>query len=319
MEAFTHRPYNEQIDHHRIDELLVAFRAATRVDVYPTIWRLHLLLSSRIWEPPLNTRIWEGAAGELVGFALLWRRRAGDTYLVLEQFLHPLSATAALADAILEWAVLRAKTLAQYRAMPLTLYATEPDPLLQIDGHLPTYGFVPTPPDPDIYSIYFERSLQNPCPQLLIPEGYTIRPLQSTDELSEYHALYGFAAVTAEHQQLLLMADEYRHLVVVNPVGHFVAYCECSVYRKEWQASSQHIGWIDYIGTKKEYQQQGFGKAILLAGLEQLRAWGTEIVMLVTISNNAPAIRLYENVGFTRKNIPERSSYEMSITPMAER
>src|SRR5215470_16995720 len=109
MEVLTHRPYVEQTDHHHVDDLLLVYRAATRLDVYPTIWRLHLVLSSRVWEPAYDTQIWEDTTGHLVGFALLWRRHLDDTYLVLEQFVHPRYATTALADAILRWAMQRVK------------------------------------------------------------------------------------------------------------------------------------------------------------------------------------------------------------------
>ena len=93
MGASFRRRCIEHTDYKRVVELLVAYRAATRVDVYPTAWRLRLLLTSRVWEPTRDTRLWEDTGGEMVGFAVLWRRRFEDTYLVLDRFVHLISAS----------------------------------------------------------------------------------------------------------------------------------------------------------------------------------------------------------------------------------
>jgi hypothetical protein len=132
MNTPTHRSYVEQVDHQRVEDLLIAYRIATRIDRYSTLWRLHVLLTSRVWEPAYDTQLWEDANGQIVGFALIWRRRAEDTYLVLDQFVHPLNATTNLADAILTWAIQRGKTLAAQRASPVTLIANECDPAPQV-------------------------------------------------------------------------------------------------------------------------------------------------------------------------------------------
>jgi mycothiol synthase len=312
MDTITYRPYHGQADHQRVEELLLAYRAATRVDIYPTIWRFHLLLTSRVWDPVLDTCVWEDIGGRVLGFAMLWRRRVDDHYLVLEQFVHPLHATVALADTILSWATQRAMALAVQQATSITLVVNGLDPAFQLDAPLQSYGFIPTP-DPNVYNAYFVRSLEAALPQPLLPERYTIRSLRD-DELEAYQALYAFAAVTSEHRRTLLAHDDYRHLVVVSPGGTLAAYCECSIYRPEWQLSRQRIGWIDYVGTKPEYQHQGLGRAILLASLRQLQLWGAEKAMLITISTNTPAVRLYQAVGFAQQHIPERPSYELQIT-----
>src|SRR5262245_44696196 len=152
MKALIQRAYIEQKDHERLDDLFLAYRAATRVDMYPTIWRLYVLLSSRVWEPAYDTQIWEDPTGDLAACALLWRRRVDDRYMVLDQFIHPHDATATLADAILRWAMRRVQVLAEQRESPITLLVTELDPAFQIDNHLPAYGFILTQPDLDIYN-----------------------------------------------------------------------------------------------------------------------------------------------------------------------
>jgi hypothetical protein len=179
MAALASRSYNAQTDHQRVEDLLLTYRAATRVDVYPTIWRFHLLLTSRVWQPALDTQLWQHASGHLVAFAMLWRRRPDDRYLVLEQFLDPRHATITLADAILEWATQRAKILAVQRATSITLVVNWLDAAFQLDSPLRSAGFIPTKPNPDAYDVYFARSLQCALARPTLPDGFSIRPCET--------------------------------------------------------------------------------------------------------------------------------------------
>ena len=169
------------------------------------------------------------------------------------------------------------------------------------------------PLNPDEHNVYFAKSLQNGVPLPSVPAGYEIRKLQGPDDLEAYQALYGFSKVNPLHQKELIESKEYCHLVLVNPNGELVAYCECSVYYAEWVRTNQRIGWIDYVETKPEQQQKGFGQAILMAGLLQLKELGADIAMLVTINTNTPAVTLYNKTGFESVAIKEYPSYEKQI------
>jgi ribosomal protein S18 acetylase RimI-like enzyme len=80
-----------------------------------------------------------------------------------------------------------------------------------------------------------------------------------------------------------------------------------------FQCSGQRNGWIDYIGTRPDHLGQGLGRAVLLASLDQLHAWGAHTARLLTISTNMPAIALYRSTGFARAEVPEPPSYQKSI------
>jgi ribosomal protein S18 acetylase RimI-like enzyme len=55
------------------------------------------------------------------------------------------------------------------------------------------------------------------------------------------------------------------------------------------------------------------GRAILLASLNRLRAWGAYTAQLVTLSSNTPAVALYRSTGFTQLVIAEALVYEKQI------
>lgn len=293
----------------RLVELLLATRVATDVRRYPTIWRVRLLLASRVGDPAHDTRVWEDTAGRLVGLAMLWRRRRDDAYLVLDRFVHPACLTTDVTDASLAWGDRRAHEIAAKQDRPLTLYAG----VLGPDEQLASCGFAPVNPDPQQRNVYFSRSLPAALPAPTLPAGHTIRSLQGLDELAAYHDLYGFAAVDTLHRQELLASDEYSHLVVADPAGAFVAYGECSICRAEWERSSQRIGWVDYVGTRPARQRQGLGRVVLLACLHRLRAWGADTAMLVTVSGNTSAVRLYETTGLRHVDVHEPPRYEKRI------
>jgi mycothiol synthase len=305
------RPYVKQVDQDQVEDLVLAFRIATRVDIYPTLWRFRLLLTSRVWDPNQDVRVWETRSGHIVGFAMLWRRQPDDVYVVLDQFVHPSHKRDVLFEEILTWAIQRTQILTTQQTASIKISINALDPA--IDKHLERSGFAPLPSDFEQHNIYFARSLRATLPSPVLPEGYTIRPMKGLDELKAYQALFGFSAVNEQFELSLLASDEYSHLVVVDPDGRLVSYCEFSICRREWEQSGQHIGWIDYIGTAPEQRQQGLGRAILLASLQQMKTWGTDTVMLITVNVNTPAVRLYNSTGFVASDIQEPLWYTKRI------
>jgi ribosomal protein S18 acetylase RimI-like enzyme len=316
MLPITNRPYYAQRDQDRLFELLLAYRVATSVQTYPTIWRTRLLLTSRVWDSAHDSRVWEGVGGQMLGLAMLWRRRREDNYLVLDRFVQPDRATDELADAMLAWGVQRAHGIAREQAAPMTLYARTLNLPQLSNKHLEAHGFIPVARDPEQYNVYFARSLEKDISVPVLPDGYGIRPLNPQDAAA-YQALYDFAAVNPEHFQELLASEEYEHLVVVNPEGTFVAYSEYSICRAEWERSGQKIGWVDYVGTIPEQRQKGLSKAVVLTSLRRLQSWGAETVQLVTINTNTPAVRLYDATGFLPIPVSEPARYAKRINMTA--
>lgn len=319
MGEFVNRYCIYQNDLDRIIKLLLAYRATASLRVYPTIWRVRLLLTSRVWEPLQDARVWEDTSGQIVGLAMLWRRHPTASYLVFDRFVHPQYVTRDLVESILQWGSERAATIVAEQKIPLTLYTSAFAPSIYPDDQIGRFGFTPTVPDPNEYNVYFARSLRIGLPMPWLPPEYALRHLQGTEELEAYQSLYSFAAVNPQHQRELLISDEYSHLMAVDSSGTLAAYCECSICRAEWQISTEKIGWVDYVETRPGLQRQGLGQAVLLAGLARLREWGAYTAMLVTVNTNTSAVHLYTKTGFERVDVSEPARYEKHIPVSRER
>jgi ribosomal protein S18 acetylase RimI-like enzyme len=64
-------------------------------------------------------------------------------------------------------------------------------------------------------------------------------------------------------------------------------------------------GWVDplnRIGDFGPVGRRGLARAVLLEGLRRMKAHGMDRVCVSTGESNAPAIRLYESVGFAIEN-----------------
>ena len=313
MENITRRSCDYHKDQKRLMDFWLDYRVAFDIRLYPTIWRIRLLLTSRVWNQDRDTQIWENESGQIVGFAMLWSRQPASSYIVLDSFIHPKFASNELLSAMLNWGDLRVNEMAKEQETPLLVYVTGFSQYDFSANILKQCGYTFLPPNPDEHNVYFGKLLQNGISLPTIPTGYLIRKLQGADDLEAYQALYGFSKVSPLHQKELLESKEYCHLVMVNPEGEFVAYCECSVCYAEWERNNQRIGWIDYIETKPEQQQKGLGRAILTAGLLHLKEMGADNALLVTINTNTPAVTLYNKTGFESVVIKEYPSYEKQI------
>ncbi len=298
MTSLSFRPVNYTQDLSKISELLLAWRLAHDLRQYPTLWRVRLFLTSRVWDPRLDTRLWESASGQAVGLALLWRRHSNSDYLALEAFPHPSFTTEELLAEMFGWGEQRSREIAAEQDAHLNIFA------IVYSGHptpvelLAQAGFTRQPPNSEGHNHYLSRPLQGEIPLPALRPGDTLRPLKSEADLEAYQALSSFAKVNPLFVKEQLASPEYRHLVIQEPSGAFAAYCECSVCLREWQPGKPRLGWIDYMETRSDLQRQGLGKAVLMAGLKQLQDWGAETAMLVTISTNAAAVSLYQSTGF---------------------
>jgi len=77
-----------------------------------------------------------------------------------------------------------------------------------------------------------------------------------------------------------------------------VGYCWTIIDAEENEKREKSKGLIHMLGVDPHYRQQEIGRAILLNGLEDLKAKGVNVVELTVDSQNPAACSLYESVGF---------------------
>jgi mycothiol synthase len=301
MEKYSRRPYLHE-DMEKVIDLLLEYRLATSVRTYPTTWRLRVLLSSRVWDIENDSAIWQDQSGLVIGFAMLWSRYRGAKSLTMEYFLRPMSCTGKLATEVISWGKKRTIEIAKEGKHEVRLYTM--DHLLEDcqQAEFSKLGFMLQEVDPERHAVFFIHHLDGNIPRLNLPLGYEIKFVRTEGDLKQYEIVYGFSEVNSDFRKSMLASDEYNHLVVSNPKCNFVSYCEYSFSRSEWKRGAERIGWIDYVGTKEGEQGRGFGTALLFEALSNLQSLGVKDVMLVTISDNRPAIRIFEKTGFIPAN-----------------
>jgi GNAT superfamily N-acetyltransferase len=313
MHHFTARSIDYAQDSEKINSLLLSWRLTQDLHQYPTIWRVRLLLTSRVWDPAQDAHLWENTQGQAAGLALLWRRYADAPYLVLEIFRHPDLASDALLEEMLTWGEQRAVQISTAQVFTFSLYASSATEPTGFEALLTQAGFKLVPINPEDHVLYMTRPLQSTIPPPRLPPGISLRPLTYADDLEAYQSISTFAKVNPGFLQEQLNSPEYKHLVIWDTSGAGLAYCECSVSKGEWQTGKPKIGWIDYMETLPDHQRKGLGMAALLAGLQQLKAWGVETAALATTSNNTAAVGLYEKAGFTPYEAPGPLLYSKEI------
>lgn len=306
------RPYHAEQDRRAVLDLLTRARAAARYDRYPTTHRLDLLLTSRLWEPERDARVWyDDASDRLVGVALLWRRSLEHRNVTLEAFADPDAPPEDFAARALRWACMRSAELARELSHVVSIVV-----VVGADEHariafLRRHAFVLL----EGYPVRMGRTLGSDSPHAPLPAGFTLRRLAAKADLARYAALYDqvFSAVSDGHRCELLLDPDYAHFVIAAADGNLVAFCECSISRAEWALGGACIGEIDYLGTLEGFQRRGLGKALLDAAFRQLQEWGAGEVSLVTGGTNDQAQRVYRHAGM---EIAARACvYSLEIAP----
>jgi GNAT superfamily N-acetyltransferase len=126
-------------------------------------------------------------------------------------------------------------------------------------------------------SIHFTRSLEAALPDPVLSPGYSVRGLVDEGNLEKWMDLAWSAfphwrpRYSLAHRRVLQHAPTYRKdldLVLVGPDEEFISFCPVWWYEvNRWAA-------FEPIGTRAEYQRQGFMKALLRAAMWKVRRLG---------------------------------------------
>ena len=81
--------------------------------------------------------------------------------------------------------------------------------------------------------------------------------------------------------------------------GRLAGFCWTKVHRDH----DPPLGEIYVLAVDPDFRGLGLGRSLTLAGLDSLAARGLDVAMLYVDADNTPALRLYENLGFTTDHV----------------
>ncbi len=156
------------------------------------------------------------------------------------------------------------------------------------------------------------RSLYAPLPAADVPAGVTVRTFEPGRDDEAWLRLNALAFRKHPEQGHWTTPDLRRRMEEpwFDPGGFFLAERGDVLVGFHWtkvhggvqSAGHAHdpIGEVYVVGVHPSERGTGLGKALTLVGLRHLRQRGLPDAVLYVDADNAPAIGLYERLGFTR-------------------
>lgn len=155
--------------------------------------------------------------------------------------------------------------------------------------------------------VHFERALNGAVPVPVLPDGFRITDARTEADFlfraQATHGAFGLHRPWDAYWQKNLgffhsaVYQGANNLVAVSPsehgaAGHGAAACVI------WFDHHTRVGLFEPVGTHPDFQRKGLGKAVLYEGLRRMQAAGMTKAIVSTPASNAPAIALYQSVGF---------------------
>jgi len=138
---------------------------------------------------------------------------------------------------------------------------------------------------------------KNPVPAL--PDGYSFQSAKGPEDaaaLAAVHsAAFSRANWTPELYRYVMESPGYqpeRELVIQAPDGTFTAFCII------WFDHLNRTGLFEPVGTHEDYRRRGFGRALLLYGMQKMAEAGMQYATVAHFGDNEAAHGLYQACGF---------------------
>ena len=309
--AITARPYAGEADLAPLVVLLNLCSARDALDdTYDVAGLRHEFTDPRL-DAARDLQLWEDHDGALTAFGQLWRSEPDEADAAVDGYsytrIHPDHRQPELEDAVLAWAEARLRESGRGRKLPLMLRSGAAEHHTAQRAMLTRNGMAVAR-----YFFMMERSLDVPIAAPQLPEGFTLRQVVSAEDEAGWVDAYNLSFIdhynfhprTIEsHRHWLQEAayDRSRDLIAVAKDGTVAAFAFCWIDQQANERNGRREGSVDDLGVRRGYRKLGLGRAMLLAGLQQLKSDGMATAKLgVDAENPSGALQLYESVGFRR-------------------
>ncbi|GAA1839147.1 mycothiol synthase [Pseudonocardia ailaonensis] len=144
-------------------------------------------------------------------------------------------------------------------------------------------------------------------PPVTVPEGVTIRPFVVGQDEAEFlrvnNAAFdwhpeqgGWTDTEVREREAEDWFDPAGFLLATDAAGTLLGYHWTKVHPPT--AAEPSMGEVYVLGVDPAAHGRGLGNVLTLAGLHHLADRGLDTVLLYVESDNAPAVRVYEKLGF---------------------
>jgi len=131
-----------------------------------------------------------------------------------------------------------------------------------------------------------------------LPDGYSFQSAKGIEDaaaLAGVHNACFRVNWTPELYRKVMESPGYapeRELVIQAPDGTYVAFTVT------WYDHLNRTGLFEPVGTHKDHRRRGFGRAIILYGMQQMAVAGMEFATVAHFGQNEAARGLYQACGF---------------------
>lgn len=319
MNLLQARAYAGEIDLQPLTDFFNVCEAHYKLDEGISVEELRDEFGSPHLDVERDVRVWEDGDGAIIGFGQLWIPASGD---VVDGYLwfkvHPEHCDGTVESEIFAWGAERMREVGRERGVKVQLRTgarlDQTDTIALIEQH----GFAVSR-----YFLRMARSLHDPIPEPMLPDGFAIRSVAGMGEARDWIEMFNQSFIdhwnhhdkTVEERLHWMSESMYsaeRDLIAVASDGTMAAFAFCMINAEENKRTGRREGWIGLLGTRRGFRKIGLGRAILLAGLHCLKAEGMDTALLgVDAESLTGATRLYESVGF--QPVQKSASYVKDV------
>ena len=239
------------------------------------------------------TRLWF-TNGKLIAFAYV------DDFNNLCFDLLPDNSSIELESEIVGWGMQLLRERNQSTGEESTLDASCTGSNIDRIQLLERHGFI----QQAIRSLHFERDLSLPIPSIILPAGYTIRPVKGESEVEDLVTLhrlaFGTDHMTVEYRLAMMHAPTYEPCfdwLAQSPSGKLAAFCIGS-----FEEGDPSIAYLDPVGTHPDHRRLGLAAALMIHGMSVFLDRGVKLLKFGTSSENIGMQKLGEFLGFSLKS-----------------